>query len=146
MKNQKNEELLLSPIVKGDLAVNFYENSINLLSENGKMYFIMPMSSGSSEQSKDIRKHILDRDLLEESFSLPDKLFLNTNIPTALYTFNKNKSDKGKNRIFLANGNHKDFIEKNGNKNRFLWEKFLNKIFKPKKVNIDDLENESTAA
>lgn len=146
MKNQKNEELLLSPIVKGDLAVNFYENSINLLSENGKMYFIMPMSSGSSEQSKDIRKHILDRDLLEESFSLPDKLFLNTNIPTVLYTFNKNKSDKVKNRIFLANGNHKDFIEKNGNKNRFLWEKFLNKIFKPKKVNIDDLENESIAA
>lgn len=146
MKNQKNEELLLSPIVKGDLAVNFYENSINLLSENGKMYFIMPMSSGSSEQSKDIRKHILDRDLLEESFSLPDKLFLNTNIPTALYTFNKNKSDKGKNRIFLANGNHEDFIQKNGNKNKFLWKKFLTTIFKSEKVNIDDLENESIAA
>lgn len=146
MENQKNEELLLSPIVKGDLAVNFYENSINLLSENGKMYFVMPMSSGSSEQSKDIRKHILNRDLLEESISLPDKLFLNTNIPTVLYTFNKNKSDEDKSRIFFANGNHEDFIEKNGNKNRFLWKKFLTTIFKLEKVNIGDLENKSKAA
>jgi type I restriction-modification system DNA methylase subunit len=129
---------LNSPITN-DLSTSFYEKIINLLSDNGKAMLVMPISSGSSNETKEIRKHILERDLMEESYTLPSNVFLNTSISTCMYVFNKNKDEDCKGKIYFVNGGDESFVIKGKrvgkyNKDIFDYEKLLSLIYKKTKI------------
>lgn len=86
----------------GDLA--FVQHMIASLNANGVMGVVVPhgvLFRGSSES--DIRKGILEDDLLEAVIGLPPALFYGTGIPAALLILNKNKIDDRKNKVLFIN-------------------------------------------
>ncbi|MEM0156426.1 MAG: class I SAM-dependent DNA methyltransferase [Thermoplasmataceae archaeon] len=66
----------------------------------------------------EIRKKIVEQDLVECVISLPEKLFYNTGAPGAILVFNRAKNEKSKNRILFINassqyGKHKEIRKLN---------------------------------
>lgn len=87
----------------GDLA--FVQHMIASLNANGVMGVVVPhgvLFRGSSE--KDIRKGIIEDDLLEAVIGLPEGLFYGTGIPAALLIINKNKLITRKGKVIFING------------------------------------------
>ena len=83
----------LAPKTKADYA--FVLDGLYNLSENGKAFFILPhgvLFRGGVE--KDIREKLINNNLIETIIGLPDKLFLNTQIPVCIMVLNKAKKDK----------------------------------------------------
>ncbi len=66
---------------------------------NGSPLFTGGAGSGESE----IRKWIIENDMLETIIALPDQLFYNTGISTYVCILNNKKEDKRKNKIQLIN-------------------------------------------
>ena len=87
----------------GDLA--FVQHMIASLNAEGKLGVVVPhgvLFRGSSE--KEIRKGILEDDLLEAVIGLPSALFYGTGIPAALLIINKKKPTKRKGKVLFING------------------------------------------
>ena len=72
---------------------------------NGSPLFTGDAGSGES----DIRKWIVEKDLLETIIMLPDRLFFNTGITTYIWILNNKKKPIRKNKIQLINA--KDFFK-----------------------------------
>ena len=101
----------------GDLA--FIQHMISSLNAEGKMGVVVPhgvLFRGSSE--KDIRKGILEDDLLEAVIGLPSGLFYGTGIPAALLIINKKKPAERKGKVLFINGELEYEEGKNQNKLR----------------------------
>ncbi|MDC3394409.1 type I restriction-modification system subunit M [Planktomarina temperata] len=101
----------------GDLA--FIQHMIASLNAEGKMGVVVPhgvLFRGSSE--KEIRKGILEDDLIEAVIGLPSALFYGTGIPAALLIINKKKPDERKGKVLFINGELKYQEGKNQNKLR----------------------------
>ena len=101
----------------GDLA--FIQHMIASLNAEGKMGVVVPhgvLFRGSSE--KEIRKGILEDDLLEAVIGLPSALFYGTGIPAALLIINKKKPDERKGKVLFINGELEFQDGKNQNKLR----------------------------
>jgi len=101
----------------GDLA--FVQHMIASLNAEGKLGVVVPhgvLFRGSSE--KEIRKGILEDDLLEVVIGLPSKLFYGTGIPAALLIINKKKPDQKKGKVFFINAELEFLVNKNQNKLR----------------------------
>ncbi len=99
----------------GDLA--FIQHMIASLNAEGMMGVVVPhgvLFRGSSE--KEIRKGILEDDLLEGVIGLPSGLFYGTGIPAALLIINKKKPPKRKRKVFFINGELE--FEEGKNQNR----------------------------
>jgi type I restriction enzyme M protein len=91
------------PKDSGDLA--FVQHMIASLNDKGMMGVVMPhgvLFRGSSE--KEIRKGILNDDLLEAVIGLPAALFYGTGIPASLLIINKNKPKQRKGKVLFING------------------------------------------
>ena len=67
---------------------------------NGSPLFSGDAGSGESE----IRKWIIEKDLLEAVIGLPDQLFYNTGISTYVWILTNRKTDRRKGKIRLING------------------------------------------
>ncbi len=67
---------------------------------NGSPLFTGDAGSGESE----IRKWIIENDLLEAIVALPDQLFYNTGISTYIWILTNRKVDRRKGRVRLVNG------------------------------------------
>ncbi|MDA8672511.1 type I restriction-modification system subunit M [Gammaproteobacteria bacterium] len=105
------------PKDSGDLA--FIQHMIASLNAEGKMGVVVPhgvLFRGSSE--KDIRKGILEDDLLEAVIGLPSALFYGTGIPAALLIINKNKPVERKGKVLFINSELEYQEGKNQNKLR----------------------------
>ena len=101
----------------GDLA--FIQHMIASLNAEGIMGVVVPhgvLFRGASE--KEIRKGILEDDLLEGVVGLPSGLFYGTGIPAALLIINKNKPSDRKGKVFFINGELEFEEGKNQNKLR----------------------------
>lgn len=101
----------------GDLA--FIQHMIASLNAEGKLGVVVPhgvLFRGSGE--KDIRKGILEEDLLEAVIGLPPALFYGTGISAALLVINKKKSNERKNKVLFINGELEYQESKNQNKLR----------------------------
>ena len=101
----------------GDLA--FIQHMIATLNAEGKMGVVVPhgvLFRGSSE--KEIRKGILEDDLLETVIGLPSALFYGTGIPAALLIINKKKPDIRKGNVLFINAELEYQEGKNQNKLR----------------------------
>ncbi len=91
------------PKSTGDLA--FVQHMIASLNAEGVMGCVVPhglLFRGSAE--KEIRKGILEDDLLEAVVGLPPALFYGTGIPAALLIINKNKPADRKGKVLFING------------------------------------------
>jgi type I restriction enzyme M protein len=87
----------------GDLA--FVQHMIASLNADGVMGVVVPhgvLFRGGSES--DIRKRILEDDLLEAVIGLPEGLFYGTGIPAALLIINKKKPAERKSKVLFING------------------------------------------
>ncbi|MDC0873738.1 type I restriction-modification system subunit M [Gammaproteobacteria bacterium] len=101
----------------GDLA--FIQHMIASLNAEGKMGVVVPhgvLFRGSSE--KDIRKGILEDDLLEAVIGLPSALFYGTGIPAALLIINKKKPVERMGKVLFINSELEYQEGKNQNKLR----------------------------
>ena len=101
----------------GDLA--FIQHMIASVNAEGMMGVVVPhgvLFRGSSE--KEIRKGILEDDLLEAVIGLPSSLFYGTGIPAALLIINKNKAEERKNKVIFINSELEFEEGKNQNKLR----------------------------
>lgn len=94
----------------GDYA--FVQHMIAVLDPVGKMAVVTPhgvLFRGNSEA--EIRRGIIEDDLLEAVIGLPEKLFYNTGIPTAILVINKAKPQERKGKVLLIDAS-KDYEEK----------------------------------
>ena len=101
----------------GDLA--FVQHMISSVNAEGMMGVVMPhgvLFRGSSE--KEIRKGILEDDLLEAVIGLPTNLFYGTGIPACLLIINKKKSADRKGKVIFINSELEYEDGKNQNKLR----------------------------
>ncbi len=92
----------LPPKDAGDLA--FVQHMIASLNNEGVMGVVVPhgvLFRGASEG--EIRKGILENDLLEAVIGLPSSLFYGTGIPAALLIINKQKSELKKGKVLFIN-------------------------------------------
>lgn len=104
---------------------------------NGSPLFTGDAGSGPS----DIRKHILENDLLEAIIALPNDLFYNTGIATYIWVLSNKKEQRRKGKVQLINAN--DMYEKRrkslGNKRNDIPQHYIDEITK---IYADFSENE----
>ena len=102
----------LAPKSKADYS--FILHGLYQLKDNGTMIYILPhgvLFRGSQEGK--IRQKLIENNLIDAVIGLPDKLFLNTSIPTLILVLKKNKQD---NNLFFIDAS-KEF-EKEGKLNK----------------------------
>jgi type I restriction enzyme M protein len=75
---------------------------------NGSALFTGDAGQGESE----IRKHIIENDLLEAIIALPNDIFYNTGIPTYIFIITNRKPQNRKGKIQLINANGDQFYGK----------------------------------
>ncbi len=85
---------------------------------NGSPLFTGDAGSGESE----IRRWIIEKDMLEGIISLPTDLFYNTGISTYIWVLSTSKSDERKGKIQLVNGSEfsKSMRKSLGSKRKFI--------------------------
>lgn len=96
------------------------QHMISHLSPNGKIGLVLANGSLSSNQSGEgeIRKKIIEADLIEGIVALPTNLFYSVTIPACLWFISRNKPQKGKTVFIdarkmgeLVDRKHRDFSE-----------------------------------
>lgn len=82
----------------GNANYAWIQHMIWHLAPNGKMGMVLANGSLSSQSGGEgeIRKNIIEEDLVECIISLPSQLFYTTGIPVCLWFLSKNKKQKGK--------------------------------------------------
>jgi len=131
---------------KADLM--FVQHMLASCKKNGRVVVVMPhgvLFRGGKE--KEIRKGMLEADVIEGIIGLPPQLFYGTGIPACILILNKNKPDALKEKVFIINAD-KEYAEgkKQNNLRPEDVEKidfvFTNKIEESKyskSVNIDEI-------
>lgn len=67
-----------------------------------------PLSNGDATQAEsEIRRHILQNDLLDTIVMIPDQMFYNTGIYTYIWLLNNNKPESKKNKVLIINARNK---------------------------------------
>src|SRR5690554_1035408 len=109
-----------------DLA--FLQHMVAVLKQDGKAGVVLPhgtlFRSGSEGE---IRKGLLEADLVEGIVGLPSALFYNTGIPAAIWIMNKNKTKEQKNKVIIIDASA-DF--KDGKNQNELLDEHVAKIVK----------------
>jgi len=82
----------------GNANFAWIQHMIHHLSPNGKIGLVLANGSLSSQSGGegDIRRKIVEADLIEGIVAMPSQLFYTTQIPVSLWFLNKNKAQKGK--------------------------------------------------
>lgn len=97
---------------------------------NGSPLFTGGAGSGESE----IRRYILEQDLLEAIIALPTDMFYNTGIATYIWILSNHKDKERLGKVQLINANSEEFCDKMrkslGSKRKYLTEAHIDKIVK----------------
>lgn len=82
----------------GNANFAWLQHMIHHLSPNGKIGMVLANGSLSSQSGGEgeIRKKIVENDLVEGIIAMPTQLFYTTQIPVALWFISRNKAQKGK--------------------------------------------------
>ena len=82
---------------QGNANYGWIEHMLDKLSQKGRAGVVLANGSLSSNTSGegDIRRKILEDDLVDCIVALPDKLFYTTGIPVCIWFFNRDKKHKG---------------------------------------------------
>ena len=81
----------------GNANFAWMQHMIHHLSPNGKIGLVLANGSLSSQSSGEgeIRRRIIEDDLIEGIIAMPTQLFYTTQIPVSLWFINRNKTQKG---------------------------------------------------
>lgn len=81
----------------GNANYGWIEHMLDKLSQKGRAAVVLANGSLSSNTSNEgeIRKNILEADLVDTIVALPGKLFYTTGIPVCIWFFNRDKKNKG---------------------------------------------------
>ncbi len=82
----------------GNANFAWLQHMIHHLSPNGKIGMVLANGSLSSQSGGEgeIRRRIIEDDLVEGIIAMPSQLFYTTQIPVSLWFINRNKTQKGK--------------------------------------------------
>lgn len=102
----------------GNANYAWIQHMIHHLAPDGKLGLVLANGALSTQTSGegDIRKRIIEADLIEGIVALPPQLFYSVTIPVTLWFISKNKKQKGKTIFidarkmgFMLNRKHRDF-------------------------------------
>lgn len=108
----------------GNANYAWIQHMIHHLAPNGKIGLVLANGALSTQTSGEgeIRKKIVEDDLVEGIVALPTQLFYSVTIPVTLWFISKNKKQKGKTIFidarkmgFMLNRKHRDFTEEDIN-------------------------------
>lgn len=106
----------------------------DLLNKEGKAVIVMPLGTLFRDGAKDIRKHLLEEDIVEGLVTLPANMFLTTSIPVVLWILNKNKKEADRGKVFMVNAS-RDF-KKVGKFNEWQQDKAIENYLK--RISLND--------
>jgi type I restriction enzyme M protein len=91
----------------GDMQLLFMQHAINKLSKDGRAAIICngsPLFSGNTASGESqIRRYMLEHDLVEAIIAMPTDLFYNTSIGIYAFIFSRNKSPERRGKVQLIN-------------------------------------------
>ena len=105
----------------GNANYAWTQHMIHHLAPNGKIGLVLANGALSTQSSGegDIRKNIIEADLVEGIVAMPTQLFYSVTIPVTLWFISKNKKQKGKTLFidarkmgFMVDRKHRDFSDK----------------------------------
>ena len=134
LKNDKRWKFGIPPAGNANFA--WIQHMIHHLAPNGKIGLVLANGALSSQTSGEgeIRKNIIEADLIEGIVALPPQLFYSVTIPVTLWFISKNKKQKGKTLFIdarkmghMVDRKHRDFDdEKDIKKLANIFEEFQN--------------------
>ena len=119
----------------GNANFAWIQHMIHHLAPNGKIGLVLANGALSSQSSGegDIRRAIIEDDLIEGIVALPTQLFYSVTIPVTLWFITKNKKQKGKTVFidarkmgYMVDRKHRDFTEEDISKIADTFEAFQN--------------------
>lgn len=126
------------PIVPPASNAN-YAFALNCLARaKEKAILILPNGIASQRTESEVRKYLIDNDLIETVISLPNNMFECTNISTCILVLNKNK--KHKNKVNLIYSLENCIVEEREQNGQFGGKSHTNRTYK-KKYNVLSDEN-----
>lgn len=121
----------------GNANYAWIQHMIHHLAPNGKIGLVLANGALSSQSSGEgeIRKNIIEADLVEGIVALPTQLFYSVTIPVTLWFISKNKKQKGKTLFIdarkmghMVDRKHRDFSDEDIQKLADTFEQFQNGI------------------
>ncbi len=109
----------------GNANYGWIQHMIYHLAPNGKIGLVLANGALSTQTGGegDIRKNIIESDLIEGIIAMPPQLFYSVTIPVTLWFINKNKTQKGKTVFidarkmgYMVDRKHRDFSDQDINK------------------------------
>ena len=104
----------------GNANYAWIQHMIHHLASNGKIGLVLANGALSTQSSSEgeIRKNIIEADLVEGIVALPTQLFYSVTIPVTLWFISKNKRQKGKTLFidarkmgYMVDRKHRDFTD-----------------------------------
>ena len=120
---------------EGNANFAWIQHMIHHLAPNGKIGLVLANGALSSQTSGEgeIRKNIIEADLIEGIVALPTQLFYSVTIPVTLWFISKNKTQKGKTLFidarkmgYMVDRKHRDFTTEDIKKLADTFESFQN--------------------
>jgi type I restriction enzyme M protein len=118
LKDDKRWKYGIPPAGNANYA--WIQHMIHHLAPNGKLGLVLANGALATQSSGegDIRKNIIEADLVEGIIALPTQLFYSVTIPVTLWFITKNKKQKGKTLFidarkmgYMVDRKHRDFKE-----------------------------------
>lgn len=118
LKDDKRWKFGIPPAGNANYA--WIQHMIHHLAPNGKLGLVLANGALSTQSSGEgeIRKNIIEADLVEGIIALPSQLFYSVTIPVTLWFISKNKKQKGKTLFidarkmgYMVDRKHRDFKE-----------------------------------
>lgn len=119
----------------GNANYAWIQHMIHHLAPNGKIGLVLANGALSSQTSGEgeIRKNIIEADLVEGIVAMPTQLFYSVTIPVTLWFISKNKKQKGKTLFidarkigYMVDRKHRDFTDEDIKKLADTFESFQN--------------------
>jgi type I restriction enzyme M protein len=105
---------------RGDYA--FILHMIKQMEDNGDLAVVIPHGVLFRKHEKRYRKPLIDQNLVEAVIGLPENLFQNNSIPSAILVINKDKPENRKDQVQFIhaadNNNGHEFYEELSNQNK----------------------------
>lgn len=121
-EDERFEDYDLAPKSKADYA--FLLHGLHKLESKGKMAIVLPhgvLFRGGKEQK--IRRKLLEQGMIKAVIGLPEKIFVNTDIPTVILVLEKGKGNKD---VMFIDASKESTKQKNINQ---MEDKHINKIY-----------------
>lgn len=126
----------------GNANYGWIQHMIHHLAPNGKIGLVLANGALSTQSGGegDIRRRIIEDDLIEGIIALPTQLFYSVTIPVTLWFISRNKPQKGKTVFidarkmgYMEDRRHRDFTDEDINKLATTFEAFQNGVLENEK-------------